>query len=79
MDKKLYVYCPRCNWKEKATIWNVDFHDNGGIYPIIVCPKCYAHVHLTYIFNLTSPAKSAIINPESEGNTTNQRGAIICR
>ena len=49
MDKKLYVFCPRCQWQTKATNWEVDFHDDGTIYPIIVCPKCYSHVKL--IFN----------------------------
>ena len=47
MGKKLYVCCSRCQWQTKATIWEVDFHDDGTIYPIIVCPECYSHVYLT--------------------------------
>ena len=49
MDKKLYVKCSRCGWQTKATIWEVDFHDDGTIYIITVCPKCYSHLHLIEI------------------------------
>lgn len=45
---KFSVYCPHCSWKETATIWNVDIKDNGKIYPIIVCPKCYHHLEFAY-------------------------------
>jgi hypothetical protein len=48
-DKELYVKCPRCGWQTKATHWEIDFHDDGTIYTIVVCPKCYSHLYLIEI------------------------------
>lgn len=42
------VYCPNCGWKKIATWWEVDKNNEGKIYPIIVCPKCYHHLDLAY-------------------------------